>query len=157
MAVVVDGYYTKGAAPNSADVFSPRPEAELKRLQELVANTVGFDIQRRDSITVSSLPFSSIDVTEPQETAKPWYDLKELSQHGIRNGLIALVVMMFFFLVLRPFLKWTVAAEEKKEPSETVPDMLPRTVSELEVQIPQKTTNSTQPRRIWTIERLRKI
>jgi flagellar M-ring protein FliF len=132
VAVVVDGYYTKGAAPNSADVFAPRPEAELKRLQDLVANTVGFDVQRRDSITISSLPFSNIDVTEPQEVAKPWYDMKELSQHGIRNGLIALVVMMFFFLVLRPFLKWTVAAEVKKESSDAVPDMLPRTVSELE-------------------------
>jgi flagellar M-ring protein FliF len=132
VAVVVDGYYTKGAAPNSADVFSPRPEAELKRLQDLVANTVGFDVQRRDSITVSSLPFNNIEVTEPQEVTKPWYDMKELSQHGIRNGLIALVVMMFFFLVLRPFLKWTVAAEVKKESADGVPDMLPRTVSELE-------------------------
>lgn len=131
-AVVVDGYYTKGAAPNSPDVFAPRPEAELKRLQDLVANAVGFDNERRDSITVSSLPFNNIDVTEPQETVKPWYDLRELSQHGIRNGLIALVVMMFFFMVLRPFLKWTVGAEEKKEGDSAVPDMLPKTVSELE-------------------------
>ncbi|MFM8315224.1 MAG: flagellar basal-body MS-ring/collar protein FliF, partial [Deltaproteobacteria bacterium] len=132
VAVVVDGYYTKGAAPNSPDVFSPRPEAELKRLQDLVANAVGFDNERRDSLTVSSLPFSAIDVTEPQETPKPWYDLKELSQHGIRNGLIALVVMMFFFMVLRPFLKWTVGADEDEKKNDAVPDMLPKTVSELE-------------------------
>jgi len=132
VAVVVDGYYTKGAAPNSPDVFSARPEAELKRLQDLVANAVGFDQQRRDSITVSSLPFSNIDVTEPQETIKPWYDLKELSHHGIRNALIAVVVMMFFFLVLRPFLKWTVMGEESKERSDSSPDAFPKTVSELE-------------------------
>lgn len=131
VAVVVDGYYTKGAAPNSPDVFSPRPEAELKRLQDLVANAVGFDQERRDSITISSLPFSNIEVTEPQETPKPWYDLKDLSQHGIRNGMIALVVMMFFFLVLRPFLKWTTATTEPQKESD-VPDILPKTVSELE-------------------------
>ncbi len=132
VAVVVDGYYTKGAAPNSPDVFAPRPEVELKRLQDLVANAVGFDQERRDSITVSSLPFNNIEVTEAPEAPTPWYNLKELSQHGIRNGLIALVAMMFFFLVLRPFLKWTVAAEERKGIQETTPDMLPRTVSELE-------------------------
>ena len=132
VAVVVDGYYTKGAAPNSPDVFSPRPEAELKRLQDLVANAVGFDQERRDSITISSLPFSNIEVTEPIETPKPWYDLKELSEHGIRNGMIALVVMMFFFLILRPFLKWTVASEEPSKGSDSVPDILPKTVSELE-------------------------
>jgi len=132
VAVVVDGYYTKGAAPNSPDVFSPRPEAELKRLQDLVANAVGFDQERRDSITISSLPFSNIEVTETIETPKPWYDLKELSEHGIRNGMIALVVMMFFFLILRPFLKWTVASEEPSKGSDSVPDILPKTVSELE-------------------------
>jgi flagellar M-ring protein FliF len=132
VAVVVDGLYTKSTTPNTPDVFSPRTEVELKRLQDLVANAVGFDADRRDSITVSSLPFSNIEVTEPQEQLKPWYDLKELSQHGIRNGLIALVVMMFFFLVLRPFLKWTLASGETQEAGDQVPEMLPRTVSELE-------------------------
>lgn len=132
VAVVVDGYYTKGAAPNSPDVFSPRPEAELKRLQELVANTVGFDNERRDSITVSSLAFNNIDVNETQEPVKPWYDLKELSEHGIRNGMIALVVIIFFFMVLRPFLKWTMAPQEKREDPGSVSGILPKTVSELE-------------------------
>ncbi|MSP19065.1 MAG: flagellar M-ring protein FliF [Bdellovibrionales bacterium] len=132
VAVVVDGYYTKGTLPNTADVFSPRPEAELKRLQDLVANSVGFDVERRDSITLSSLPFSNSEVLEAPVIAAPWYDLKELSKNGIRNGLISLVVMMFFFLVLRPFLKWTVGADEKLR-SEDSAGMFPRTVSELQL------------------------
>lgn len=113
-------------------MFSPRPEAELKRLQELVANTVGFDNERRDSITVSSLAFNNINVNETQEPVKPWYDLKELSEHGIRNGMIALVVIIFFFMVLRPFLKWTMAPQEKREDPGSVSGILPKTVSELE-------------------------
>ena len=92
---------------------------------------MGFDVERRDSITLSSLPFSNNEVLEAPVIATPWYDLKELSKNGIRNGLISLVVLMFFFLVLRPFLKWTVAADEKLG-SEGSSGMFPRTVSELE-------------------------
>lgn len=130
VAVVVDGHYTKTQGADK-ETFTPRTEEELKRLQELVANAVGYDTQRRDSITVSSLPFQMPEVIPDEEVpASPW-DLKELQKHGVRNGFIALTILLFFFLVLRPFLKWLTQTEIRKTVS-VVPNVLPRKVTEVE-------------------------
>jgi flagellar M-ring protein FliF len=75
VAVVVDGYYNKGA--NGTEAFSPRTEEELKRLQDIVANAVGYDSQRRDSITISSLPFKSTDLIGADDVAAEPVSWKE--------------------------------------------------------------------------------
>ena len=64
---VDDAYYlerfgaTYWALPDGARSQDPRPDEELRRIQDIVANAVGYDPQRRDSINVSSLPFKSIE------------------------------------------------------------------------------------------------
>jgi flagellar biosynthesis/type III secretory pathway M-ring protein FliF/YscJ len=89
---------------------------------------VGFDNQRRDSITVSSLPFRVSEVFEPEDAQKQnGTNLQILMRQGIRSGLLGLVVLLFFFLVLRPFLKWATVGDMKKEI-----ELLPRTLAELE-------------------------
>ncbi len=130
VAVVVDGHYAKAQGADK-ETFTPRSEEELKRLQDLVANAVGYDTQRRDSITVSSLPFQIPEVIPEEEVPKSPWDLKELQKHGVRNGFIAITILLFFFLVLRPFLKWLTQTEIRKTVS-VVPDALPRKVTEVE-------------------------
>ncbi len=133
VAVVVDGYYTK--APNSTvENFAPRTEEELKRLQELVANAVGFDADRRDSITVSSLPFSSQDLKQMDPEVSPTFQWTDLRNPMVRNGLIALVVLSFLFLVLRPFLKWMSLAK-REEAMDIGVAMTPQTVEELQAAV----------------------
>jgi flagellar M-ring protein FliF len=133
VAVVVDGYYKKGTGPNATDTFTPRPEEELRRLQDLVANAVGFDVQRRDSITVSSLPFSNLESLAIEEPAAPApFSLDELKRHGVRNGLIGLLILTFFFMLVRPFTKWTAQETKRKKELESVPQNFPVTVAELE-------------------------
>ena len=133
VAVVVDGYYTK--VPNSTtENFAPRTEEELKRLQELVANAVGFDADRRDSITVSSLPFSSQDLKQMEPEVSPTFQWTDLRNPMVRNGLIALVVLSFLFLVLRPFLKW-MSLTQREEAMDIGVAMTPQTVEELQAAV----------------------
>jgi len=130
VAVVVDGYYNK--APNATvETFAPRTEDELRRLQELVANAVGFDADRRDSITVSSLPFSASDIKEVEPEAAPGFSMKDIRSPLIRNGLITLVILSFLFLILRPFLKALIPGKEDQR-SEMGLVVTPRTVEELQ-------------------------
>lgn len=134
VAVVVDGYYNK--APNSTtETFAPRTEEELRRIQDLVANAVGFDAQRRDSITVSSMPFKSTDLTTPESEPVPGFSLQNMKMPLIRNGLIALVLLSFMFMVLRPFMKWVTGADEKSKLVEADLTGTPKTVEELEAAV----------------------
>ncbi|NBX76134.1 MAG: flagellar M-ring protein FliF [Proteobacteria bacterium] len=134
VAVVVDGYYTK--TPNSTtETFAPRTEEELRRIQDLVANAVGFDAQRRDSITVSSMPFNNTDLNVPEAEPVPGFSFQNLKMPLIRNGLIALVILSFMFMVLRPFLKWVTGADEKRKLTEDELTTVPRTVEELEAAV----------------------
>lgn len=134
ISVVVDGHYKKGTGTQE-ETFTPRSEEELKRLRDIAANAVGFDETRRDSITVSSLPFKSTDIAPPEVApVNPW-DIEELKKHGVRNGVIGLITLLFFFFVLRPFLKWSAGADGAKKIQKAIPEMLPKTVAELEAAV----------------------
>lgn len=124
VAVVVDGYYNKGT---QGEVFAPRTEEELKRLQDLVANAVGFDNQRRDSITVSSLPFKVTDISTGEENAPTALNMQDFLKNALKNGVIALVILLFFFMVVRPFLRWITLSEIEKESG-----LMPKTIAEIE-------------------------
>lgn len=137
ISVVVDGYYNKGQGAQQ-ETFTPRDENELKRLRDVAANAVGFDDTRRDSITVSCLPFKNTDVIPVEEAPKSPFDLQELSKHGVRNGLVGLIVLLFFFLVLRPFLKWSTGGDKEKDMAKGIPEILPKTVAELEAAVQAK-------------------
>lgn len=130
VAVVVDGYYN--SSPESkGEVFSPRPEEELRRIQDLVANAVGFDAQRRDSINVSSMPFKGADIQIEKEEPLPLWNLRNLQSPLIRNGLIALVLLSFVVLVMRPFVKWLISKEAGQKQELATP-FYPQTVEALE-------------------------
>jgi len=136
VAVVVDGQY-ETATDGKPTNFVPRPEEELKRIQELVANTVGFDPERRDSITVSSMPFKPLDSLEDETAIPVALDKNEIMRHAIRNGLIGLVLLTFFFFLVRPWMKWSSTKEEtqKSEMEKAVESEIavrPRTVAEIE-------------------------
>lgn len=126
VAVIVDGTYAADPKAQGSEVFVPRPEPELQRFKDIVANAVGFDQQRRDSINISSLPFKTTDLGPVEE--KGLFNWQEFLPQAIRNGLIGLVLVLFFLLVLRPFLKWATLGDIKEELS-----LLPKTVAELQI------------------------
>lgn len=126
VAVIVDGYYQ---TVNGVEQFTPRKDDELRRLQELVANSVGFDEQRRDSITVSCLPFRSTDIAveeAPQAPVSLWNQQTVPVKIGVIAALALLPLMLAGWLLLRK--GKTVVAEAQAVTS------FPKTVAQLEAE-----------------------
>lgn len=97
VAVIVDGAYTTDAEGNQ--VFTPRNDDEMRQIRMLVANAVGYDSARGDTIEVSSMPFGSVDIAAPEST------LTILADYALRFGkpmLNALLAFLFLVLVIRP-------------------------------------------------------
>ncbi len=97
VAVIVDGTYEKGADGQWA--FVPRKAEDIERIRQLVANAVGYDRARGDTIEVSNIAFGNPDV--PQETSLP----QLVMDYALRLGkplLNALLVFLFLVLVVRP-------------------------------------------------------
>lgn len=132
VAVVVDGNYSKNVTDGNS-TFVPRSEEELKRFRDLVADAVGIDQDRRDSVTVNSLPFSGgselggLGAPPAEEAPVAWWQQEEFLRQLIRNGLIGGIILFFFMGVLRPFLKWILVPDAEVEVT-----TLPRTVAEIE-------------------------
>jgi len=124
VAVVVDGYYTKGAG--GTETFNPRPEDELRRLQDLVGNAVGFDAQRRDSINISSLPFHATELAPEEVTQGPWWKSPEVVHQVGHNGLLLLLAGIALLILYRTIYRQPITPD-------VTPDLsVPRTVAELE-------------------------
>ncbi|MDR2160985.1 MAG: flagellar M-ring protein FliF [Desulfovibrio sp.] len=97
VAVIVDGTYTAGE--DGSQTFVPRSEEELRRIRQLVSNAVGFNSARGDTIEVSNIPFSGIDIPKPEAIAAI------IADYALRFGkplLNALLVFLFLILVVRP-------------------------------------------------------
>jgi len=97
VAVVVDGVYTKDAT--GAQVFAPRTDDEIKRIRQLVANAVGFDSARGDTIEVTSIAFTTLEEAPDKNLAEM------LTDYALRIGkplLNALLVFLFLIMVVRP-------------------------------------------------------
>ncbi len=98
VAVIVDGTYKKDEKTGEM-VFTPRSDEELARINQLVANAVGFDRARGDTIQVSSISFGGPDIAlEPQLS-----DL--IMDYATRLGkpiLNSVLVLLFLLLVVRP-------------------------------------------------------
>jgi flagellar M-ring protein FliF len=97
VAVIVDGTYTRLA--DSTMEFVPRPAAELKRIQQLVANAVGISEARGDSIEVVSIPFGDREVPVPPNLAEAVVSYAEKIGKPLLNTLL---VFLFLMLVVRP-------------------------------------------------------
>ena len=91
VAVLVNG--TVGTNDQGAAEVTPRSEAELDILRELVASAVGFDEERGDVITVKSLPFAAL--AQDGSFAQPsLFDRLNL------NSLIKLILVGAFALAI---------------------------------------------------------
>lgn len=96
VSVMVDGSYAQPEDGTEA-VFTPRTEEEIKELQKVVENAVGYNAARGDRISLVSVPFVDrprIDgAMEPAEAGLPSW----LPFAG-GGGVLALVGLAFFLL-----------------------------------------------------------
>ena len=92
-AVLIDGNYE---AKDGVQVYHPRDPEELKRLEEVVKNAIGFDAARGDSIRVEGAKFSRLDVPDAEP---PGFQLQKQLPYLLGGlGVLTLVAMLFIFL-----------------------------------------------------------
>lgn len=97
VAVVVDGVYDKNEQGEYA--FAPRPKEELDRVRTLVANAVGYDRARGDTIEVLCVPFGDTELPEEPNVAQLVAEYAERLGKPLINALLA---FLFLMLVVRP-------------------------------------------------------
>lgn len=107
VAVIVDGVYTEQPVGTPAEgqeqqtefVFAPRTAEEMTRVKQLVANAVGINDSRGDTIQVSSMSFGG-----PELEIKP--DILELVLEYLQRlgkpFLNGLLIFLFLVMVVRP-------------------------------------------------------
>jgi len=119
-AVVVDGHYQKDKKGNVK--FVPLSEIELKNIENLVKNAIGYDPKRGDSVSVSSFEFSNAlqgsGATTPAGKVMGMIETYVGPVAPILKYLfLAIVLFVFYKKVLTPFTQKMLESKvEEEEP-----------------------------------------
>ena len=115
-AAVVVNHRTKPGENGAAPTAVPLSEDELKSLNALVREAMGFNAQRGDSLNVVNTAFSAVDLGAP-EPLPLWKqpDVLALGKEVGKALLFLLLTMIVVFGVVRPALK-AIAAAPKPQP-----------------------------------------
>ena len=122
-AVIVDGKQISpadGSSPN----FEPRTEEEIKQIEDLVKSSVGYDDKRGDIVTVRNMlfqldPIKLETIKEEKKEARDYISTLTIS------GAIALGLILFFGLIVRPYFRWLSYDPRRKLEKEMVEDFKP--------------------------------
>ncbi len=128
VAVLIDGVTTTttSADGKTETKWAPRSVEEIAKYESLVKSAVGFVGARGDSVKIESIQFQPEDFTESEKLLTN-IEKKKLIQSLFKWGLLGFALMLFFFMVIRPFMQWITDSF-----TDTVEEMLPRTLEELE-------------------------
>ncbi len=128
VAVVVDGIrtVTKKEDGTSEESWAPRSAEELAKYETIVKNAVGFRPERGDTVKIENIKFEKEDFTDSDQILSQ-LEKRKLINYLIRWSVIGLAMVFFFFLVVRPFMRWVTESFQ-----ESIDDMLPKTIEELE-------------------------
>ncbi len=97
IAVAVDGSYI--VDENGGYTYVPRTEEELASIRQLVANAVGFDATRGDTIEVNNIAFGENDLLKETNPAEL---LADFASRMIKPILTALLIFLFIMIIIRP-------------------------------------------------------
>ena len=128
VAVLIDSVptVTTKADGTTETTWASRTPEEIAKYESLVKNAVGFVGARGDSIKIESIQFQPEDFTESEKILTN-IEKKKLIQSLFKWGLLGFSLMLFFFMVIRPFMQWITDSF-----TDSVEEMLPRTIEELE-------------------------
>ena len=91
------------------------PKEKLDEIEALVSNAIGIDVDRGDSLTVSSSPF----VSTLEGVKKPWYDM-DWAVVIMRQGLTILIMAVVVLGVIRPLINRIMVPAAQGGPGEAV-------------------------------------
>lgn len=128
VAVLVDGVYStvKGADGKEETKWQPRSAEEMAKYESLVKSAIGYVANRGDSVKIESIQFQAEDFSESEKLLTN-IEKKNLVHSLFKWGLLAVSLVLLFFMIVRPFMQWITDSF-----TDTVEEMLPRTIEELE-------------------------
>jgi flagellar M-ring protein FliF len=128
VAVLVDGVEipTKAEDGTTSTKWNARSADEIAKYETLVKNAIGFNQQRGDSVKIENIQFISEDFTESDKILTS-LERRKLVHALFKWALLGFSLALFFFIVVRPFMQWITDSFQ-----DSVEDMLPRTIEELE-------------------------
>ncbi|MBT4763308.1 MAG: flagellar M-ring protein FliF [Bdellovibrionaceae bacterium] len=128
VAVLVDGVTTtvEGQNGESDTKYVARTPEDLKKYESIVKNAIGFSLTRGDTVNIENMQFIKEDFNEAERLLTT-LDRKRLIRSLFKWSLLGFSLALFFLIVVRPFMRWITDSFQ-----DTVEDMLPRTIEELE-------------------------
>ncbi len=128
VAVLVDGVTTtvEGEDGVATSTYTERKPAELKKYENIIKNAIGFTTQRGDQVNIENIQFIKENFEEAERLLTT-LDRKRLIRSLFKWSLLGFSLALFFLIVVRPFMRWITDSFQ-----DTVEDMLPRTIEELE-------------------------
>lgn len=128
VAVLVDGVakMVPDKDGNMTEQWQPRSPEEMKKIEQIIRSAVGFSANRGDTVTVENIAFQREDFSE-SERLLTTLERKKLLHSLMKWVILSLSLGLFFFVVIRPFMRWITDSFQ-----DTVEDMLPKTIEELE-------------------------
>ncbi|MCB0350208.1 MAG: flagellar M-ring protein FliF [Bdellovibrionales bacterium] len=128
IAVLVDGLTEQVKADDGTvtQKWTPRSAEELAKYESLVKNAIGFDAKRGDSVKIENIKFEKEEFAEAEQLLTT-LERRKLLHALFKWSLLGFSLALFFFIVIRPFMRWITDSFQ-----DTVEDMLPRTIEELE-------------------------
>lgn len=128
VSVLVDGEneITKAADGTITKHWKARSPEEIQKYISLAKNTIGFDEKRGDVISIENIKFQEEDFTDAEQILNT-LEKRQLLSYLLRWLIIGASFLLFFFAVVRPFIRWI--TDNFQESAE---EMLPKTIEELE-------------------------
>lgn len=134
VAVVVDDDRPAPAAGQTTREAKPRNAADIQKLHDLVAASVGLDTDRGDQLTVENIAFEEVPV---EEVAVPsvWKRYTPLALEVGRIVGIVLIGVFALFGVIRPMMRTSLTGPPAVRGVAAVAGGPPRTVQDLEAEM----------------------
>ena len=83
----------------------PLAEPELRQINDLVREALGFSQERGDSVSVANAPFTAIDKAEAELPAWKDPEMLALAKEIFKYGLIAAIALYLLFKVILPLVR----------------------------------------------------
>ena len=118
---------------NQVMLYEKWSDADLANFSAIIASSIGIKDRRGDQIVIKNMEFIQEDMAAMEKLLRE-RETRELIRNIVKYCAIGLIVSLFFFFVVRPFIQWVT-----DNTVESVEDFLPKTLEELEkVQVNQK-------------------
>ena len=128
VAVLIDGKTVKTTgADGKTETKNEQWSAErIKEFEALVVGTLAIDKKRGDTLEFKNMEFAHGDFDEAEKIldSSMW---KSYIQQIILYSIICSIIVLFFFFVVRPYIRWIT-----ENTTESVDTFLPQTIEELE-------------------------